>query len=386
MTMTSRERALKALNHEEPDRVPLDLGATRNSGILIQPYEAVADYLKLSKDDTEAPNHGTSKLLGLATASEEVLQRLGIDFRGIYLGKADSSAEAMLPDGTHQDDLGVIRRQPEGSPYWDVVNSPFSGDISLSDIQKWDWPDPTDPGYTRGLRQKASALRESGNYAGVLHLQDIIVHPCQFLMGFEKWYMSFITEPKVITALMDIMLELRMELTKRALEEAGDIIDVISCSDDICDMRGPMLSPQMYQEFIKPRHSRYFDLIRSQTTAKILYHSCGAVTKLIPDFIDMGIDFINPVQVSAAEMDTRRLKKEFGNEIGFWGAIDTIQVLPFGSPEKVIEEVKKRVGDLAPGGGYVLSAVHNIQPNVSAENIVTMYDSAAEFGKYPIDL
>ena len=161
MTMTGRERALRALNHEEPDRVPLDLGSTRNSGILIQPYEALAAYLNLNQDSTEAPDHGTSKLLGLATPGEEVLQRLGIDFRGLYLGKADNSAEAMLPDGTHRDDLGVVRRRPEGSPYWDVVNSPFSGDVSLSDIQKWNWPDPTDPGYTRGLRQKALALRKS---------------------------------------------------------------------------------------------------------------------------------------------------------------------------------------------------------------------------------
>ena len=144
-----------------------------------------------------------------------------------------------------------------------------------------------------------------------------------------------------------------------------------------------MLSPQMYNEFIKSRHSRYFSLIRSLTNAKILYHSCGAVSKLIPSFIDMGIDFINPVQVSANGMNTKQLKIEYGNKIGFWGGIDTTQVLPFGTPNDVIEEVKMRIHDLAAGGGYVLAAVHNVQPDVSAENIVAMYDAAIKHGCYP---
>jgi uroporphyrinogen decarboxylase len=383
MTMTSRERVLKALNHQEADRVPLDLGATRNSGLLVPTYKKLAHYLDLTDYKTGSQEHGHSKLLGLATPSEEILKKLNIDFRGITLGKADTSNEALLSDGTHRDELGVIRRQPDGVPYWDLTISPFSGDVTIEDIKKWDWPDPTDPGHTRGLRKKALTLREKTNYAIVLHLQDIIVHPSQFLLGFEKWYLSFYMEPKLISVLMDIMLELRLEVTQRALEEVRDLIDVVSCSDDICDARGCMLSPQMYNEFIKSRHSRYFSLIRSLTNAKILYHSCGAVSKLIPSFIDMGIDFINPVQVSANGMDTKQLKTEYGDKIGFWGGIDTTQVLPFGTPNDVIEEVKMRIHDLAVGGGYVLAAVHNIQPDVSAENIVAMYDAAIKYGCYP---
>ncbi len=376
MAMTSRERVLKALNHEQPDRVPLDLGATRNSGILIPTYEKLVEYLNLGNDEARAPDHGHSKLLGLANPSEEVLKRLNIDLRGITLGKADKSKETLLPDGTHRDELGVIRRQPDSVPYWELLTSPFSGETTLEDLKKWDWPDPTDPGYTRGLREKALALREQSEYAVVLHLQDIIIHPSQFLLGFEKWYLSFLMDPDMISSLMDIMLELRIEVTRRALEEVGDLVDVVSCSDDICDARRCMLSPDMYNTFIKPRHSRYFDLIHSLTDAKLLYHSCGAVSTLIPSFIDMGIDFINPVQVSAEGMDTRQLKLEYGDEIGFWGGIDTTRVLPFGTSEDVVEEVKKRISDLAENGGYILSAVHNIQPDVPAENIVTMYDTA----------
>ena len=386
MALTCKERALAALNHEETDRVPLDLGANRNTGILIQPYRALAKYLDLGNEETEAPNHGTSKLFGLATPDEAVLQRLGIDFRGVFLGKADRSAEAMLSDGSHRDELGVIRRQPEGMPYWDVTSSPFSGDITLSSIKNWDWPDPTDPGYIRGLRERALEIRETIDCALVLHLQDIIVHPSQYMLGFEKWYMSFILEPDIVSALMDLVLDIRLEVTVSALNEVGDLIDVVSCSDDVCEMRGPMISPEMYTKFIKPRHKRYFEKMRSLTNAKIYYHSCGAVSKLIPHFIDMGIDFINPVQVSAADMDTARLKKEYGDHIGFWGAIDTMQVLPFGTPDDVRGEVKQRIHDLAPGGGYVLAAVHNIQPDVPPENIVAMFEAAKEFGTYPIDV
>jgi uroporphyrinogen decarboxylase len=225
---------------------------------------------------------------------------------------------------------------------------------------------------------------ENTDCALALHLQDIIIHPSQYLLGFEKWYLSFMMEPDLISALMDILLEIRLEVTVRALKEVGDLIDVVSCSDDICDMRGPMVSPEMYAQFVKPRHQKYFETMRSLTDAKILYHSCGSVIKLIPHFIDMGIQFINPVQVSADGMDTDFLKRKYGKNIGFWGAIDTMQVLPFGKPEDVRREVKRVVHDLGPGGGYILSAVHNIQPNVSAENIIAMYEAAREYGTYPI--
>ena len=386
MPMTHRERAIAALNHQEPDRIPLDIGATRNTGILIQPYEALAEYTGIEDGLSERPDYGSSKFLGLATPSDEMLESLGIDFRGIYLGKPERSMDKLLPDGSHRDELGVIRRQPTGSPYWEVTLSPFDGDISRADINSWDWPDPMDPGYTSGLREKALNLRENTDCALVLHLQDIITHPTQYMFGFEKWYRSFILEPDLLSALMDAILELRMVVTQQALSEVGDLIDVVSCSDDVADKRGPMVSHDMYCEFIKPRHDRYLKMIKKHTSAKILYHSCGAVAQMIPDFIDMGVDFINPVQVSAADMDTARLKKEYGKHIGFWGAVDTIQVLPFGTPEEVKDEVKRRIKDLAPDGGFVLAAVHNIQPDVPPENIVAMFDAAREFGTYPIGI
>jgi uroporphyrinogen decarboxylase len=382
--MNHRERALATLNHLEPDRVPLDLGSTRNTGILIEPYKALVNHLGLEVPINKNDDYGQSKIAQVANPDEAVLQYLDIDFRGIFLGKPDSSMERMLPDGSHQDELGVIRRRPPGSHYFDIVHHPFNRNITFSDIRNWNWPDPSDRGYTRGLKDRAVNIRKSLDCALVLHLQDIIVHPSQYMRGYERWYMDFVLEPDLICSLMDAILEFRMVLTERALQEVGNLIDVVSCSDDVADQRGPQISPKMYRKFIKPRHQQYFSLIRSLTSAKILYHSCGAVTKLIPDFIDLSIDFLNPIQVSADGMDTSWLKREYGKELGFWGAIDTSHVLPFENPEDVKVEVSERICDLAPGGGYVLAAVHNIQPNVPPQNIIAMYKAAHEFGSFPI--
>ena len=377
--MNHRERALAALNHREPDRVPIDLGATRNTGILEAPYRALASYLALGDPPEAEASFGLAKVLGLATPDEAVLQRLGVDFRGIVLGKPDRSTEKMLPDGTHQDELSVIRKQPPGSHYFDLVQAPLDrDDVTVADIVHWPWPDPTDPGLFRGLREKAQRIRESIDCALVLHLQDIVVHSSQYMRGFERWYMDLILAPDLTGALMDALLEIRMEVARHALAEVGDLIDVVSCSDDIADQRGPIMSPKLYQKFIKPRHRRYFDQMRALTPAKILYHSCGAVSTLIPNFIDLGIDFINPVQVSAAGMDTARLKREYGPQIGFWGAVDTMHILPFGAPDEVRAEVERRIHDLEPGGGYILAAVHNIQPDVPPENIVAMFEAATK--------
>jgi uroporphyrinogen decarboxylase len=382
LSMNHRERAVTALNHKEPDRVPIDLGSNRNTSILIEPYQALVAYLGVGETEVERDDFGMSKIAQVAKPDESVLRRLEIDFRGIFLGKPDNSRERTFPDGRHEDELGVVRKRPPSSHYYDVVESPFDRDVTLSDITNWDWPDPADPGYTRHLRPEALTIRETTDYALVLHLQDIIVHASQFMRGFERWYLDFALNPELICSLMDAILEIRIPVMEKALEEVGDLIDVVSSSDDVADQRGSIISPEMYRKYIKPRHKKFFDRMRSKTGAKILYHSCGAVAKLIPDFIDLGIEFINPVQTSAAGMDTARLKKEFGQDIGFWGGIDTMQILPNGSPEDVRAEVKRCIQDLAPGGGYVLAAVHNIQPDVPPENIVAMFEAAREFGDY----
>lgn len=383
--MNHHQRVQAALNHQEPDRVPIDLGSTRNTGILPEPYQALVQYLGYQSFQGNQDDFGQSKVARFIYPSEEIMRRLDIDFRGLFLGMPDKPLEKMLPDGSHQDELGVIRQRPPSSYYYDVTYSPLNRDITVDDLKKYAWPDPTDPGYIRGLREKALSLRQTTDCGLVLHLQDIIVHPSQYMRGFERWYMDFVLEPELMRSLLDILTEIRTVLAVAALKEVGDLIDVVSSSDDVADQRGSIISPKMYREFIKPRHQHYFEALRACTEAKILYHSCGSVFTLIPDFIDMGVDFINPVQVSANNMDTAKLKREYGNHIGFWGAIDTMRILPMGTPDEVRTEVRQRIHDLAPGGGYVLAAVHNIQPDVPPQNIVTMFEAAQRYGKYPLE-
>jgi uroporphyrinogen decarboxylase len=331
-------------------------------------------------DAGKSSGHGMSKMLGLATPSEAVLQRLGIDFRGVFLGKSDVSSETLLPsadDGSlmHRDEFGVVRTCPPGGHYFDVVQSPLDGDITVGDIARYPWPDPTDPGITRGLRERALHIRESTDCALILHMSDIFVHTSQYMRGFEPWYMDLALDPGLIGALMDAILEIRLEVLNRALDAVGDLVDVVSTADDVADQRGPAMSRDMYRRIIKPRHARYLRMIRERTDAVLLFHSCGSVVDLIPDFIDMGIQAINPVQVSARGMDPAKLKAAFGDELVFWGGVDTMHTLPFGTPDDVRSEVSRRKGELGPAG-YVLTAVHNIQPDVSSENIVAMYEEA----------
>jgi len=386
--MTHRERVLAALSHREPDRVPLDLGATRNSSIVVDAYQRLVEWLGLADAlEVDIPRHlGAARGLRLAQVDEQILRRLDVDMRPVFLGPLDNWQDIDLDEHTYQDQWGVVRRRPPTSYYYDIVRSPLAGDITISDILRLSWPDPEDPGLVRGLRERAQKLRETTDYAIVLHLGNIFIHQSQYIRGFEDWYIDFAANPALVCALMDTILEIRLVITRRALEEVGDLIDVVSVSDDVADQRGPVISPTMFRHYLKPRFARYFELVHSLTSARVLFHSCGSVYKLLSDFIDLGMDCINPVQVSAADMDTARLKREFGDRLVFWGGIDTQRVLPQGSVDDVRGEVRRRVRDLAPGGGYILCAVHNVQPDVPPENVWTMYEAALEMGRYPITL
>jgi uroporphyrinogen decarboxylase len=185
---------------------------------------------------------------------------------------------------------------------------------------------------------------------------------------------------------MEKYLNIRLSMAERALEEVGQNIDIVMVStDDLGMMDRTLVSPEMYRRLIKPLQKKTFASFKAKTPAKRFYHCDGAIYRLVEDFIEIGVEALNPIQVSAACMgDTRRLKSEFGDRLAFWGAIDTRDVLPFGSPRDVREEVRRRFFDLGPGGGYVVCSVHNIQPEVPPENVVAMFDSAHEIGRYPI--
>ncbi|MBI2939269.1 MAG: hypothetical protein HYY04_02435 [Chloroflexi bacterium] len=379
MPMTHRERLITALSHREPDRVPLDLGSTRVSSIHVASYEALKRYLGI-----EAENVILDRMMQPVLVDERILQKLDIDTRGVWLGKPDNSADAQLTPTVWRDEWSLLREQPPGTHYYDLVESPLAGEITIQDIVDYPWPDPHDPGRTRGLRGRVEHLRQTTDYAIVLNTTSICVHASQYLRGFEEWFTDLVADQKLIGALMDAVLEVNMAIVADALSLVGDLVDVVFTGDDIGHQNGPISSPELYRKLIKPRQRRFFDQIHSLTRAKVLYHTCGDVYLLLGDLIDLGIDAVNPVQVAAKNMDPIRLKKEFGDRMVFWGGIDSQRVLPFGTVADVQREVARRIHELGPGGGYVVNAVHNIQPEVPPENVVTMFDYAREVGHYPL--
>lgn len=380
--MTSRERVLAALNHQEPDRVPVDLGQAEGDGITAAAYRNLIGYLGLP----ERPIAIKHKFGQVALVDEDVLRRLRVDFRFVEPGAPDGWTDLPVGENGYQDEWGVVRTMPPGSYYYDLTGSPLADDATMSAIASHRWPDPDDPGRYLGLRERARYLHEETSYAVVANLNCSFFLRCFELRGWSNFYIDLAANTEFAEALMDRYLDIRLRIAELAMEQIGEYIDVVVVSgDDLGMIDRPLISPPMYRELVKPRQKRTFDFFRERADAKLFYHCDGAVYPLIPDFIEIGVEALNPIQLNAAGMgDTKRLKAEFGEKLTFWGAIDTQRVLPSGTPKDVREEVRLRIGDLAPGGGYVVCAVHNIQPEVPPENVVAMFDAAYDLGRYPI--
>jgi uroporphyrinogen decarboxylase len=237
-----------------------------------------------------------------------------------------------------------------------------------------------------GMSEGSARLKEETEYAVVLDLNCAFFLRCCELRGWENFYMDLVADVPFAEALMDRYLTIRLAMAERALQEVGDDVDIVMVtSDDLGMTERTLISPALYRALIKPRQKRTFDFFRARTGAKRYYHTDGAVYPLLPDLVEIGVEVLNPVEVRAAGMgDTQKLKREFGDRLSFWGAVDTHHVLPCGTPEEVREEVRRRIQDLGPGGGYVVSPVHNIQPDVPPENVVAMYEAAYELGRYPL--
>jgi len=368
---------MKAINREETDRVPLDFGGSPTTGINLHAYEALKKHLGIDSE-TEI----LSARSQIARVDESILRMFDIDCRILapppLEDRAGNTPIKWDEEETYIDEWGVVRTKPPGGHYY-VTRPPFEGSgWTVKDLKKHKWPDPTDPKKVEGLGEEAKRLRENTDCAIVVSFPGRLMSLGQFLRGFRPWLEDLIMNQKFACALLDMGLEIQMELCKRMLEAIGDCMDIVHFADDYGIQTGPILSPELYREIFKPRQKKLFGFVKSHTDAKILFHSCGSVYKFIGDFIDMGVDALNPVQVSAQDMDTEILKKKFGHRIAFWGGVDTHRVLPFGTPEEVREEVRRRMDGFGSGGGYILSAVHNVQAEVPPENIVAMFEAARE--------
>jgi uroporphyrinogen decarboxylase len=385
VSYSPRERVLLALNHKEPDRVPIDFGSTYLTSITVPPYLALEKALGLPAQ----PFRLHTPLSKVVLPREEILCRFRIDTRGIPRPDIPASwRNQFQPDGTALDEFGVLWKQPTGCFHYEFFRGPLEGHPTLSDLRALRLPDdPGEPQRFAGFREMARHLYEETDYTVMAAIPGGFITWSQFLRGFEGWFLDVAADPPFAEFLMDRVLDLVLAVAEKLLDEVGPYIHIITFGDDLAFQNGLMISMPAFRKLLKPRLRRVFDFLRSRCNAKLWFHSDGAIAPLIPDLIDLGVEILNPIQVTAPGMDdTRHLKEEFGKHLVFWGGIDTQQLLPFGTPAQVRDDVRRRIGDLAVGGGYVLSAVHNIQSDVPPENIIAMFDAAYEFGEKNNDL
>jgi uroporphyrinogen decarboxylase len=382
--MTSRDRVLKALNHEIPDRVPIDLGGNQ-TGIHKSAYRNLVRYLGLREEIRIM-----DAVQQLARPSEQVLERFRADTRYIAAGSASAWKGGIVKvkrDGRvwHDltDEFGIRWSMPDDQPlYMDITLNPLA-DATIRDVHDYAWPRGDDPGRFAGLRERALQIRKDTPYAVVSGISGVIYEYGWYLRGLEQWFCDLLTDPEFCGALLDQMLKFWMDWFRLLLDEVGDVVDVIMIGDDLAGQDGPLFNPEIYRRLVKPRHKRLVQYIRSRTRAKIWYHTCGSCLAYIPDLIDNGIHILNPVQTGARHMDPVELKRRFGRDLVFWGGgCDSQHILPRSTPFEVAESVRHSLAAFMPGGGYVFDSIHNIQGDVPPENIVAMFDAAYDYGFY----
>jgi uroporphyrinogen decarboxylase len=383
-TMTPRERVVRALNHEVPDRVPIDLGGNQ-TGIHKNAYRALIAHLGIP-DQVSIMD----AVQQLAKPCEKVLERFHVDTRYIAAGAASSwkggIKQAQRGGNNWQDltdEFGIRWSMPEDAPYYmDITLHPLAT-ATRDDLRDYPWPKGDDPSRFAGLREKALILRKETPYAVVSGISGVVYEICWYMRGLEQWFCDLMGNTAFCEAMLDQTLKFWLDWFRLFLDEVGDLVDVIMVGDDLAGQNGPLFSPSLYRRLVKPRHKRLVQYIRSRTKAKIWYHTCGACMDFIPELIDNGADILNPVQVSARNMDPLELKRRFGRQIAFWGGgVDAQQILPRGTPQEVAVNVRLNLQALMPGGGFIFNNVHNIQGEVPPENVVALFDTAYECGFY----
>jgi len=376
---THKERLLMALNHEQPDRNPMDLGG-RQTTLSILAYENLKNYLSLSHLPTKVMAHSWQTCF----IDEAVLEMFDIDTRHVrpaskvndVIGETLATGES---DNIFVDEWGVKRKI--AGDYANLIDHPLRT-ANLDDLEDFPWPDSADNYDFQGLRESTRKLYEQGEYAlvGSLGSPGNIFEQAWYLRGLSEFMKDLIKNKDFAHAVMRRILDIRKRNVELYLNEVGEFIDVVQLADDMASQDNLLISPKHYREIVKPYQLELCQHVKSLTNAKIYFHSCGSISPLLDELIEIGVDILNPVQVSAANMDTQDLKKRYGKKLSFWGAIDTFEVLPNGSASDVQAEVHKRICDLGKGGGYVMGPVHNICSDVPPENVVAMYEAGLKYG------
>ncbi len=381
--MNSRERALKALNHQEPDRVPFDLGGTGLSTIHITAYQNLRRFLDMPALEPRI-THVAEQLVAV---DEDLAECLQTDFRPILPGLSSLFRYRFREKGGYEsfiDEWGIGWRKPkDGGFYYDMYHHPLAAASSLDEFRTYPFPDPLDDQRFVTLREQAEAAVARGKAAVLAGPSAGIAEVYSWLRGYEQYYIDLALNPDYVACMLDRLVDYKCAFWERALDEVGDLVDVVVEADDLAGQKRLLMAPTTYRRLIKPRHRRLFSFIKEQAPVKLFYHSCGAVRPLIPDLIEAGIDILNPVQISAEGMDLGELKQKYGQDLVFWGGgVDTQRILNTGTPKAVKESVRRNIQALVPGGGFVFAAVHDIQSDVPPENIVAMWEAWNEYGVY----
>lgn len=384
----SFERVKAALEHKEPDKIPFDLGGSVLTGMNKHCYVNLRKYLGMPEKEVEIYD----TMQQLARIDEDMIEKLKIDVRCV---DPDPPIEKGLAkdielDGDYYklvDEWGIGWKMPvEKGHYFDMVDRPLANTEDIEDIEKYPWPNPVDPGRFATMKERADRYVYEYKQAYILGRQYAgIWETALWMSGFEKFFCDMILNEKFAHRLMEKITELKMQYWEKALETVGENVLIISEADDLATQNSLLCSVELYEKMVHPYHKQLFQFIKKKAKNKvyIFYHTCGAVKPLIPYLIEEGVDILNPVQVNAKDMDTKELKKEFGEDITFWGGgIDTQRILPFGTVDEIKDEVKRRIDDLAPGGGFVFATVHNVQSDVPPENFMAMWETLQEYGVY----
>jgi len=405
--MTSRERVLAALEHREPDGVPVDCGAMRSTGIMGMAYNHLKRHLGIESGETKIYD----SVQQLAIPEQWYLDRFHIDAVDLARAFADDPGDWRdwnLPDGSavkmpawldieRRDGawvcLGeggeVLAEMPDTSYYFDQSVWPLHGlhkeDFSdLPDFLNrvmWSamtgplWKNADKPDFLEDLRSRAKKLYEETDYAIMLGFGGNLFEWGQFLYRTDEFLMNLVSHRDEMEKMLDRLTEIHLQKLIPALEAVSGYVQIIQMGDDLGMQSGPMISPSMYKEIFFPRHKKIYQTVKNNSDLYVFLHSCGEISEFLPDLIEAGVDIINPVQINTAGMEPAKLKREFGKDLVFWGGgVDTQHVLPNGTPEEVRRDVRKNAEILMKDGGFVFTQVHNILAGVPPENIIAMYD------------
>jgi len=391
--MTSRERVLTALNHREPDKVPIDFGGMGSTGIMAIAYNRLKEELGLNKNLTRMLDITQQ----LAIPDKEILDLFQVDVISLersYMQNDGDWKEWQLPNNSKveiptelmpqwvenewvlMDGERIKARMPESCLYFENCNPPLEYAITEQDIQNYKWRIYTDE-YFRKLENKAKQLNEETEYAIMGSFGGNIIEEYQILRGYSNSMLDLVADPSFAEALIGKLIEVHLTNLEKYLQAVSKYIQVIQMGDDLGMQSGPQISLELYQTYIKPAHKKIYQNVKNNSDLFLFLHSCGSIYDFIPDLIDTGVDILNPVQFSATDMDSKNLKEKFGDKITFWGGgVDTQKILPFGTLEEVSDQIEQQINIFSPGGGFIFAAVHNIQANVPTENIIKLFETA----------